>query len=249
VFASDAAKSPPAQPLDFAVAAAAAPNLRRRIARAVLGVALAGVAIAGASYLVARRYGAPQTAEASAAIAPTTAAAAAPSAQRERPIAPIEPASASPVPATSVTPAPSAAQPSAAPPSAAPPSAAASAVQPSAAASAAQPSAAASAAQPSAPGASDESGLPSYVDAPSVLYLTRVALRRAVHCHPLGHAVGTADVYITFAPSGVVSDARLEGEPLASAPVARCILESVRAIGARKFNGEPFTLHQTITLR
>jgi hypothetical protein len=61
--------------------------------------------------------------------------------------------------------------------------------------------------------------------------------------------VGTAQVYVTFAPNGRVVAARLEGEPLASAPVARCLLDQARSISLPKFEGEPFTIRQTITLR
>jgi hypothetical protein len=97
--------------------------------------------------------------------------------------------------------------------------------------------------------AEGEEAIPQYVSKPAVIHLTGIAIRRAQACHPSGHAVGTARVFVTFAPNGRVSDARLEGEPLASAPVARCILDHLRAIRMAKFNGEPFTFVRSITLR
>jgi hypothetical protein len=96
---------------------------------------------------------------------------------------------------------------------------------------------------------SEDFEIPSYVSAPVVLHRARVAVRRAERCHPHGHAVGTAQVYVTFGPNGRVVAARLEGEPLASAPVARCLLDQARSISLPKFKGEPFTIRQTITLR
>ncbi len=91
--------------------------------------------------------------------------------------------------------------------------------------------------------------IPDYVSKPAVSYLTGVAIRRAQRCHPRGHAVGTAQLFITFAPNGYVSEARLEGEPLQSAPVASCILDQARSIRMPKFEGAPFTYVRTITMR
>jgi hypothetical protein len=63
-----------------------------------------------------------------------------------------------------------------------------------------------------------------------------------------GRAGGTAELFITFSPSGKVSEARLVGEPIASAPVGRCILDYARAIFLPPFDGPPFTVSRTITL-
>ena len=94
-----------------------------------------------------------------------------------------------------------------------------------------------------------DDGIPDYVSRPAVIHLTGIAIRRAQRCHPRGHAVGTARVFVTFAPNGTVSDARIDGEPLASAPVSRCILDHARSIRIARFNGEPFTYVPTVTLR
>lgn len=91
--------------------------------------------------------------------------------------------------------------------------------------------------------------IPAYVSKSALEVGADVAVRRAQRCHPGGHAVGTATMFITFETNGVVSHARIEGEPLASAPVARCILEHARAIRIPKFAGAPFTFARKITMR
>jgi hypothetical protein len=96
--------------------------------------------------------------------------------------------------------------------------------------------------------ASDEM-IPEYVSKPAVLEFSAIAMRLAHRCHPSGHPAGTARVFITFAPDGHVRDARIEGEPIASAPVARCILDHARSIVIPKFEGAPFTLVRTVNMR
>lgn len=99
-----------------------------------------------------------------------------------------------------------------------------------------------------APGG-DGTGLPSYVSGAQVLASVGSVLHRAQRCHPGGHAVGTADVIITFGPKGHVTEVRIEGEPIASAPVANCIRDFARSVIIPKFDGEPFTVRQQITMR
>jgi hypothetical protein len=94
-----------------------------------------------------------------------------------------------------------------------------------------------------------ESQIPDYVRGPTVLHLIQLALRRAEKCHPGGHAVGTAQVFITFDPNGRSSATRLEGEPVASAPVAECILVHARSVRIPAFEGEAFTARHAITMR
>jgi hypothetical protein len=95
----------------------------------------------------------------------------------------------------------------------------------------------------------DEHGIPDYVSRSIVLYRTAIGVRRGTRCHPGGHAVGTADVYLTFTPKGRVSEARLDGEPLESSAVASCIVDHLRAVRIPAFNGAPFTVKQSITMR
>ncbi len=110
---------------------------------------------------------------------------------------------------------------------------------------AAQPGASAA---PAAPAASSFA-IPSYVSEKVVLGRTEIQLRKAEACHPGGRAVGKAQVFLTFKPDGHVSEARIEGEPIASAPVAACILEHMRSTYVPKFDGAPFTIRQSIRLR
>lgn len=100
-----------------------------------------------------------------------------------------------------------------------------------------------------APVGSTQNEFPPYVSAPVVQTFLDIARRRAERCHPEGHAVGTATMFVTFTPDGKVSEARLEGEPVASAPVARCILDHARAIRIPKFDGAPFTARQVVRMR
>lgn len=90
--------------------------------------------------------------------------------------------------------------------------------------------------------------LPHGVKAATVDYLSYLAMDKAQHCHAEGHAVGRANVYMTFAPSGRVDDVRIEGEPIASAPVSRCILEYARSVVLPKFDGPPFTIVRRVRL-
>lgn len=94
-----------------------------------------------------------------------------------------------------------------------------------------------------------EQDIPSYAPAPALLRSTEAAMHRALDCHRGGRAVGSAEVFITFTPNGRVSEARIEGEPIASAPVARCIKEQALAILIPKFDGAPFTITRTLVLR
>lgn len=79
--------------------------------------------------------------------------------------------------------------------------------------------------------------------------ILRWAVRNGQECHKEGRSVGTAELFVTFAPSGKVSQAALVGEPIASAPVSRCILDYARAIFLPPFEGPSFTVSRTITLR
>ncbi len=97
--------------------------------------------------------------------------------------------------------------------------------------------------------ATKDDAIPDYVSKNTLELVADVALRRAQRCHPLGHAAGTSRVFVTLAPNGRVNDARIEGEPLASAPVASCILGHARAIQIPPFKGAAFTYVRSITLR
>jgi hypothetical protein len=74
------------------------------------------------------------------------------------------------------------------------------------------------------------------------------AVQKAEQCDLWGRATGSAQLFVTFAPSGSVSEAHLVGEPLASAAVARCILHHVRTSALPPFAGPPITVSRKITL-
>jgi hypothetical protein len=82
-----------------------------------------------------------------------------------------------------------------------------------------------------------------------VQYLTSRALRRSFGCHPNGRTNGTVSVFTTFGTDGRVTDVRIAGEPMASAPVTECIKLYARSAVIPKFDGEPFTLRHEVTLR
>jgi hypothetical protein len=95
--------------------------------------------------------------------------------------------------------------------------------------------------------ASDD--MPEGVNRELVMQRVSAVLARAERCHLGGRATGKAMVILTFEGKGRVSDARIEGEPIASAPVAACILAHARSIIIPKFSGPSFTLSHSITLR
>jgi hypothetical protein len=165
----------------------------------------------------------------------------------EKPVAaaapPLAPAATAPTPTAPAPTAPAATAPAAIAPAPSP------APEPTAAAAApAAPSAPAAATAPST--ANDGTGaLPAYVSEPGVRFLTRVAVQRAERtCHRRGRAVGKAQVFATFMPNGRVSQARVEGEPIESAPVSRCIKDQLYAVVIPKFTGASFTVSEPITL-
>jgi hypothetical protein len=55
-------------------------------------------------------------------------------------------------------------------------------------------------------------------------------------------------VTVRIAPSGAVTEASLRGEPIASAPVARCILANARALQLTPFEGASFEVSRELTL-
>jgi hypothetical protein len=83
----------------------------------------------------------------------------------------------------------------------------------------------------------------------AIEYRVAAALLKAQDCHRGGRATGTARVVMTLEPTGTVSETRLVGEPLASAPVGNCIRTVMNDVVVPKFDGAPVTIEQEITLR
>jgi hypothetical protein len=113
---------------------------------------------------------------------------------------------------------------------------------------AAVPKPAAASSKPAGKGAAEAPSRVPY-DEPKLNQIMSLAVQKAEQCDRWGRATGTAQLSITFAPSGKVKDARLSGEPIASAPVARCILHHARANSLPPFAGPTFTASRKITLR
>jgi hypothetical protein len=95
----------------------------------------------------------------------------------------------------------------------------------------------------------DATGTSAPYDAPMLGFARRWARNQALACHQGGRAGGTVEVVITFAPEGKVSHAVLHGEPIASAPVAGCIESYFKAMLIPPYDGAPFTIRETLTLR
>ncbi len=91
--------------------------------------------------------------------------------------------------------------------------------------------------------------IPANVHAPTVLHRIYLAMQRAENCHKGGRAVGTTMVWFTFPTDGSAPEVRLEGEPIASAPVGNCIREEARQVRAPKYEGAPFSVKYKLRLR
>jgi hypothetical protein len=90
---------------------------------------------------------------------------------------------------------------------------------------------------------------PAGVDINKVQYLMGLAMGRARRCHLGGRATGTATVYVTLGPDGRSTSVEIKGEPIASAPVAKCIATQASAVAIKPFQGDSFTFRQGLTLR
>ncbi len=67
-------------------------------------------------------------------------------------------------------------------------------------------------------------------------------------CHKNGRRTGTATLKMSISPRGRVSKAEVIGEPLASAPVARCIVARARAYMLPAFQGDAIEVAPSFTL-
>lgn len=71
------------------------------------------------------------------------------------------------------------------------------------------------------------------------------ALANAQRCVPGGMG-GVARVAVTFAPSGRVTQATVEGPPFAGTPAGGCIARRARAASVPAFPGGPVTVHKSV---
>lgn len=112
-----------------------------------------------------------------------------------------------------------------------------------------EPGPALDAARPEVPDRVDDSPPAPAYDVQRLDLALRWARTNAERCHRGGRAVGTAQLSITFSPEGKVTVFELTGEPIASAPVATCVTTYFRSMLIPAFDGEAFTIHETLTLR
>jgi hypothetical protein len=76
-----------------------------------------------------------------------------------------------------------------------------------------------------------------------------LAARRAGGCTDAGDPRATMPVRVTFAPSGQVTAAAVDGGPFTGTPVGNCVARTLRSAGVGSFEGSPSTVVTTIHLR
>ena len=75
------------------------------------------------------------------------------------------------------------------------------------------------------------------------------AASAASSCRQEGDPSGTASVSVTFAPSGRVTTANVNGPPFAGTKTGGCIASTLRKAHIPAFTGEPTTVHKTIVIQ
>ncbi len=68
-------------------------------------------------------------------------------------------------------------------------------------------------------------------------------------CRKEGDPSGTATVVVTFAPSGRVTSANVNGPPFAGTPTGGCIASTMRRAHVPAFTGDYVTVSKTVTIR
>lgn len=76
-----------------------------------------------------------------------------------------------------------------------------------------------------------------------------VAGRRAASCTSPDDARSTMPVSVTFAPSGRVTTATVDGGPFAGTAVGGCIARALRSATVAPFEGGPVTVHSSVRVR
>lgn len=71
-------------------------------------------------------------------------------------------------------------------------------------------------------------------------------MRAAGECDEGDGTTGSVRITLSFAPSGRVSAAKLEGEPIASAPISQCILSHLRSLVIPPFQGRSFEVSREL---
>jgi hypothetical protein len=74
------------------------------------------------------------------------------------------------------------------------------------------------------------------------------AASKAMGCKGEGPS-GTASVSVTFAPSGRVTSAKVDGGPFSGTPTGGCIATAFRGVTVPPFDGSPVTVRKTVSIR
>ena len=72
---------------------------------------------------------------------------------------------------------------------------------------------------------------------------------QASSCRKEGDPSGTANLTITFAPSGRVTSAQVQGPPFAGTATGGCIASTMRRANVPAFSGDYVTVSKTIVVQ
>jgi hypothetical protein len=86
------------------------------------------------------------------------------------------------------------------------------------------------------------------ISRPAVAVAISVAGRRAASCTADNDARSTMPVSVTFAPSGRVTTATVDGGPFAGTAVGSCIARALRGATVGPFDGAPVTVHSSVRI-
>jgi hypothetical protein len=103
------------------------------------------------------------------------------------------------------------------------------------------------------PPAPEPAGAPAAAEAPpfdsaAASAALNAAANAASSCKKDGDPSGTATVIVTFAPSGSVTSATLDGPPFAGTATGSCVASTMRRAKVPAFNGAQMTVNQTVVI-
>ncbi len=87
------------------------------------------------------------------------------------------------------------------------------------------------------------------ISRPAAAVAISVAGRRAASCTTPDDVRSTMPVSVTFAPSGRVTTATVDGGPFAGTAVGGCIARALRSASVAPFEGAPVTVHSSVRIR
>jgi hypothetical protein len=87
------------------------------------------------------------------------------------------------------------------------------------------------------------------ISRPAAAVAISVAGRRAASCLSADDGRSTMPVSVTFAPSGRVTTATVDGGPFAGTAIGGCIARALRSASVGQFDGTPVTVHSSVRIR